>query len=209
MAYGFLIELRINHLQNSYKISMLKKFNTKDLIVIALLAGLYVAFALAGAILQTILEFPMASAIINIFISSAVVVLTCLIIKKFGAAILMLLIYSVVAIPLPVLGTPGFLPKVIIGLIAGLIADSIYNIFKRNEKVTSIIIGSAVQIAMGFMILGFGYLFSIPNLEKVIGLFLSPLIIIATIIIGGFSGYLGYFIYQKIKNKAFIKQLQS
>jgi len=188
---------------------MLKKFNTKDLIVIALLAGLYVAFALAGAILQTILEFPMASAIINIFISSAVVVLTCLIIKKFGAAILMLLIYSVVAIPLPVLGTPGFLPKVIIGLIAGLIADSIYNIFKRNEKVTSIIIGSAVQIAMGFMILGFGYLFSIPNLEKVIGLFLSPLIIIATIIIGGFSGYLGYFIYQKIKNKAFIKQLQS
>ena len=75
-----------------------------------------------------------------IFVSAMMFAFCCLLIRQFGCATIMGLIYSICALPLPVIGTTGFLPKILIGFSAGVAADLTYFLLKKNVKIAAICI---------------------------------------------------------------------
>jgi len=183
-------------------------WNTPKLITAGSLGVLYVVLALFGAGLQAVLGFPLASGIINIFTSAAILAFCCLLLNQFWSATIMMFVYGVIALPLPVMGTPGFLPKILIGISVGIVVDGIYIFLKPKEKIASLVIGAVSQVVMAIEILGLGMLFSIPGIEKALEIFLTPLVIIATIICGAIGGYIGYFIFNKLRNTAVVLKIQ-
>ncbi len=184
------------------------EWNITKLIVTGGLAIVYLILALSGSALQAVIVIPGAAGIIMMFVGAMMFAFCCLLIRQFGCATIMGLIYSICALPLPVIGTPGFLPKILIGFSAGVAADLTYFLLKKNVKIAAIGIGAITQIIIPFMIIGFGWMLSIPGIEKLIKLFISPIMIPATIIGGGVGGYIGYLLFNKLKNTAVVRRIQ-
>ena len=66
---------------------------------------------------------PLAGAIIMGLFVGIIIALTELILPIFPSATIMTLVYGILAIPTPISGPPGFLPKVLIVASAGFVAD--------------------------------------------------------------------------------------
>ena len=187
---------------------MTNKWNITKLIVAGSLGVVYLILALPGGAIAAITGLPGAGGITNIFFGAITVTFCCLLIRKFGAATIMLFVFSICAIPLPLLGTPGFLPKVLIGISAGLIADSVYILLRRREKIAAIAIGVVTMSIMGLEILGLGLLFNLPGVER-LAKFLTVPVIVSTVIIGALGGCVGYIILNKLRNTAVVKRIQA
>lgn len=181
---------------------------TSQLITAAGIGALYAIFSLIGGSITALVGIPAVGGVVTTFFGAIFFVLSCLVIKRFGAATITGFVYSIVALGLPVMGPPGFLPKIVIGALAGLVADILYVLLKRKEKVAVIGIGAISQITIAFANLGFGFLFSIPGIEKLAKLFLSVVTISALLIIGGIGGLIGYIIFNKLRNTAVVRKIQ-
>lgn len=184
------------------------KWNITKLVVAGGLAIVYLVLGLSGGVLQAILGFPGAAGFVMSIASAMMLAFCCLLIKKFGAATIMTFIYSICVLPLPTLGAPGFLPKIVIGTSAGLIADTIYALLKKKEKIACMGIGAITQPLIGFEILGLGFLFSMPGIEKLAGLMLSPLFVVLAVLLGVAGGLLGWFVFDKLKDTAIVRRIQ-
>lgn len=184
------------------------KWNTTRLIAAGSLGILQLLFNLSGSLISATTGMPLTSGFINVFTSGIFFAITCLLIREFGAATIMFSVYSVLALPLPVLGVSGFFPKLIIGPIIGLIVDIFYFISRNNEKLGAILAGSVSQLIIPSFIIILSRVIDIPGIEKTLTLFPIWLFIFGAIVAGGISGYLGYLIYQKIKNTSVVMKIQ-
>lgn len=183
------------------------QWNIYKLITAGSLGVLLLVLALAGSTVTAVTGVPGAGGIINIFISGAMFAFCCLLLKQFGSATLMGVIYGICAIPLPLLGTPGFLPKIVIGTLAGLIADCLYALLKRHERIAAPVIGAFSQIFIGLSILGLGLLFSLPGIEKFLKI-LSPIALVSSLLFGAAAGYVGYLIFSRLRETAVVRKIQ-
>ena len=185
----------------------MSKWNTTKLLVIGGLAALNAVFNILGAIVSaaTILG---AGGLINAFFGGIFFVFCCLLIRKFGAAIIMGFVFSICVLPLPVLGPSGFLVKIIIGILTGLVVDIIYVLLKRNEMFASIGIGIGLCIIINIGVIGFGLLFSVPGIKEAVKLSLFPLALVVFPLIGGVGGYVGYLAFKRLKNTSIVKRIQ-
>lgn len=183
------------------------KWTMTKLIATGGLAVVFLVLSLAGGAIVAITGVPGAGGIINIFVWGMMLAFCCLLLRKFGAATIMGFIYSICVIPLPLLGTPGFLPKIIIGILAGLIADCLYAPLKKREKVAVLVVGAIPSTLIGLAILGLGILFSIPGVEK-FARFLSPVVAFISLLIGALGGYVGYLIFKKLQDTAVVRRIQ-
>jgi len=191
----------------------MSKWNTTKLIAVGGLGAVTVVLSLFGAAINVISGISGLGAIVNIFVFCVMLVFCCLIIDKFGSATLMGLIFSICAIPVPVLGPSGFLPKVLMGIAFGFAADMIYMLLKRNKKIATIGIGIISSYVIGFLLVWLGSLFSIPGIHELKETFLTfpvilPVILVITIY-SAFSGYVGYLIYKKLENTAIVRRIQA
>jgi len=188
---------------------MKKGWTTTKLMAVGGLAVLEIVVELLGASLQTIVGIPLGGGPIYIFTSAIFVMICLLVIDELGAATLMRFVLGILSIPLPSTGMPGFVPKVAIFLGAGIIADLLYSVLKRHKTAASLTIGAQDSVYYGLAIIWLGRLFSLPGIEASAELFLSPLPIIGVSALGALGGYLGYLAYQKIKDTAVVKRIQS
>lgn len=184
------------------------KWNTTKLIAVGGLGAVTVVLSLFGAAINAISGISGLGGILNIFVFSMMAALCCLLIDKFGSATLMGLIFSICAIPVPVLGPPGFLPKILIGIAFGSSADMIYMLLKRNKKIAAIAIGIISAYVTLFLILWLGSLFSIPGIHESKETFLTLPVIFGGGIYAAFSGYVGYLVYTKLKDTAVVKRIR-
>lgn len=185
---------------------MKKGWTTTKLIATGSLAVLDLILSLLGVSIVVVTGIPL-SGVINAIVGPTMIVLTCLVINKFGAATIMLSIGSVLSISLPVLGAAGFWPKIVVSFVGGLISDVVYLVMKRNKLVTSIGVGAVSEIYFPSAVIAAGRIFNMPGVEAAMN-FLSPLVLVGAVIGGTIGGYLGYLIYQKIKNTAVVKRIQ-
>lgn len=184
------------------------KWNTTKLIAVGGLGAVTVVLSLFGAAINAISGIPALGGILNIFVCSMMIALCCLTIDKFGSATLMGLIFSICAIPVPVFGPPGFLPKVLIGIAFGSSADMIYMLLKRNKKIAAIAIGIISSYVTLFLIAWLGSLFSIPGIHELKETLLTIPVILGGGIYAAFSGYVGYLVYNKLKDTAVVKRIR-
>ena len=184
------------------------KWNITKLMAAASLGVVFLILALPGGAIVAATGIPGAGGITNIFFAAVTITFSCLLIRKFGAGTVMLSVTMILAIPLPLGGPPGFLPKVLMGISVGLIADSVYALLRRREKIAAIAIGIVTMPIMGLEILGLGLLFNVPGIEE-FAKFLTLPVIIATVIVGALGSYIGYIILSKLKNTALVKRIQA
>ena len=131
--------------------------------------------------------------------------------KKF-AIFLMAAVLSIMFLPLPALGPPGFIPKIGLILIAAAIFEGSYwGLKTRFELIASIgssaIFGGIVLILFVAMIQ-----FVIPaDMDISVGpvIELGYVVALLGVILGGLGGYIGERIYQKIKDRPAVARVQN
>lgn len=184
-----------------------KKWNTTKLIAAGSFGILSLVLQLPGVTIPAITGIPMSS-VINMFIAPVFIVMCLFVIDKFGAATIMLSVFGILALPLPLAGTPGFFPKVLIFIIGGLFADLIYYFFKKNKVFVSVLIGILIPIYLGLGVYFVGNILGMPGLKQAAKFSFSPPMILISLLLVSGGGYLGYLIYNKIKNTSIVKRIQ-
>jgi hypothetical protein len=187
---------------------MKKGWTTTKLTAIGGLAVLATVLGLFGAGIAAITGIPGTSGFITVFTTPAMVILCCFIIDRFGAVTIMEFIHAILEIPLPLTGAPGFLFKVPILVIGGIIVDLLYLILKKSKKISALVIGEVYIIYGGLAVIIVGRLVDMPGVEKATKFLSGSSMIVLAFIGGTFGGYLGYFLYGKIKDTAAVKRIQ-
>jgi hypothetical protein len=184
---------------------MLKRFKTKELIVIALVGALlFLIEFLISSVISKVLGLPAVGFLVVIIFWTAIALLGGIIIKKIGTFTLMALIYSLLAIPTEVFGPPGIYKIVPAVLVGGLIDLFVY--LFRYKKWAYYIGCSLGQLIGLFLFIAAYFLLGFPGKEEMIA---SLWFLIASY--GGLAligAWLGFIIFNKIKNKTIIKQLR-
>ncbi len=173
------------------------------------IGGLFgaLAFALAyiiGMALTLATGIPIASAAVNGIIVCFVMVLGAKIINKHGAFTLMAFVYSVLAIPVFLLGPPG--PhKIIIGLGMGILYDLI--IFVTKKQSWGYILGSILFIASGVtLVLLSMILLGLPGVERLKEVFV--VLILVSSLPASLGAFLGIKVFhKKFENLTFVKNM--
>lgn len=183
---------------------MLKRFTTKQLIFIALSGAIIFAVAfLIGAGLIAVTGTPLVGGLINTLFLAALLVICLLTLRKFGTATLIMFILSVLAIPTATFGPPGIY-KIAVALFLGIFADTLLYIgkYKKGSYYLTIILGF---IILPFVQLFFMVLLNLPGVDKVKELILILAGVYAVEALIGI--WLGFLIFNKIKNRSAIKQI--
>ncbi|MBT4351717.1 hypothetical protein HOD20_04255 [archaeon] len=187
---------------------MKQKLNLTKFIVIGSMAVLIVAFSLIGLSINAITGGPYFGGFLNSFGLISIGVVCVLIINRFGSGTMMYSILSILAIPLPLLGPSGLILKVPMIMLSGVIADLIYLIFKSNKLLFSLFVGGPILYFYSYMLAQFSIMLDIPGFDLTIKLLSTPLGIVLNLLFGAIFGYVGYLIYNKIKNTSIVKRIQ-
>ena len=182
--------------------------NQRKIFVSSGLGVLRLVFALLGGAIPGLLGIPGTSGVINILWAGGFLALPALITRTFGAATIAGTVYSILALPLPLSGPSGFLPKILIGFTTGLVADLIFKIAPDKEKIISISMGAVSQTVLGIEFALLGLALQIPAIDKYVELQFSFFGMTATILGGALSGFLGWVVYNAIKDSSLVKRAQ-
>lgn len=183
-------------------------WTTTKFLAIGSLAAVNVLLSTSGATLTATSGIPGISGAINFIWGAVLTVFSIFLIKEFGTATILGTIYSLLSLPLPLQGLSGFLPKLLIGPLVGLVSDLIYQILKRRERLASVIIGFASQYLTGLSIFLMGLIFNLPGIEKLKNFVLSPLAVFSALLLAGTFGYFGYLLYKKFENSSIVIRIQ-
>lgn len=150
---------------------------------------------------------PASGGFVMYFFFTLITVFTRLVFNRFGGATLAAFIFSVLALAAPILGPPGFLPKIILAVVFGLLVDVSFVIFPNNEKAASILAGLLYPyVGLGAILLIF-YLFLPPEPFAAL-LSVVPIFLAINWILGILGGLTGWWIYDRIRNRAVIQRIQ-
>lgn len=171
-------------------------------------AGSLAAMNLVLAILMAVVSAFVGVPLIGGFINMAVLIITLLVIDQFGAAAIYMTILGILLLPLPISGIPGFVPKVALLGLGGLLADTIYLFLKKRKFLASMVVGGIEVPIAWILLLRVGRLFGMSGLEHFEKIFHTKIGITGAVVAGSTGGALGYLIYYKIKDSAVIRRIQ-
>lgn len=188
---------------------MLKNWTTRKLMAIGGLAALDFIVHVMASVLTITSGIVMASGTITAIVGPLLLSLCLLTVDRFGAGFVFLTLVGILDLPLAIAGPPGFLPKILIFMSMGLIADLLYAVFKKRSKLLAVsIVGGLDDIYLTFTVIVVGLSLGIPGVEKTVSLVPLPIFTIMLFTVGIVSGYAGYLIYQKIENTSVVKRIQ-
>lgn len=190
---------------------MKKSWTMTKLIATGGFSALTAVGMLTGAGLAAASGTFAASAPVGLIVQSTMYSLNLLVVRQLGAGTLMGLVFGLLVVPLPTVGTSGFFPKVIITGLMGLGADLIFLTIK-NEKLAALIAGGVTQLIIGLVLFGAAKAFGFPGinnlpafLSKPTGLIISYILVF---LVGAFGGFIAWTTYRKIKNTTVVKRIQ-
>jgi hypothetical protein len=173
---------------------MLKRFKTKELIFIALVAAfMFLVDLLIVAPINTITGVHGMGFLIDVLLINALVTIAALILKRFFSVTIIYTLFGLLVIPTAIMGPPTPY-KVILGLIIGLVADLIVCIFryKRIGFLLGVAIANAISYPVGYFL---ALLLGIPGTEELgrVVWFLT----IAVLLLGILGDWIGIKLYEK------------
>lgn len=181
------------------------KFNTRELIFIALMGALlFIINFSAGGWVIAATGIPGGSAFVTGFTNLMFVAFVGLTVRKFGVLSLMYLIYGILALPTHMAGgPPGFVWKILPLVIGALVIDICIKV--SGEK-KGLIIGLPLYIAVTLpLFLGIYYTLGMPEFDKMLSA--APVLAVAFLVLGYLGMWAGFKVHQKLKNKRLLKQL--
>ncbi len=184
---------------------MLSRFSTKELIFIAITAtALFVVDFMAGAWVIALTGIPLSGSFISPIIAGFFVIFLIRTVPKFGTMTFSLFIFGMLALPTISAGPPGFWPKVIVEVLAGVSADTF--LYLCRYKKWSIFVAFYVISTMLLYGLTFSMiLMGIPESDKTLSI--MPFVVLTWIAIGTVGLFLGLKSWERFKNYSIIKQI--
>ena len=185
------------------------RWTVTRLVTSGTLGVLLLILSLGGATISATTGIPISSGLINVFVSGAMFAFCVALIPQLGSATLMGAVYSILAIPLPLFGSPGFAPKVLVGLVVGLLADAIGLVFRSRPRIAAFLVGGTTQVAIVLMVAGLGIALRMPGAEKVLALFVKPVALAGALVAGGLAGLFGFWVYTRIRHRSIVVRIQA
>ncbi|MBN2095475.1 MAG: hypothetical protein JW727_05485 [Candidatus Aenigmarchaeota archaeon] len=184
---------------------MVGKLATRDLAVCALFGALVFAGAyLLGTGIIALTGIPATGSLLNMAYSLMVIIVGIKAVNKFGAATLILLVESALAIPTTIFGPPGMY-KLAIALLVALPLDFLLEASKRSN-ISLYFAGAAGAALNTLLVWAFLSFLGLPGAEQ-LGAVLLPLAA-ASAILGLVGAYIGVWLFDnKLKKRAFIRQM--
>ncbi len=179
---------------------MLKRFTTKELILIALFSAIIFVMELSLSAFGGTIPMVLFVSIVD----AMAAILILLIIRKFGVLILASILVSTIALPTPAFGVPG-VAKYLVLVPTAIVAEIVFFTLQKRKKLASIISGGLFVSTSSITYYLTARLLGLPSLQES-GL---SLFILIGFVIGAIGGILGYLLHNKLKNKQLIKQIQS
>lgn len=185
---------------------MVKKWTPIKFIAIGGFSALLLIALLPGAMLNAITGSPNVGGPLNAILYTILIPLFILIINQVGAGTVILSIFSVLALPFPLIGTPGLFIKIPILLIAGILIDIFYRLL--NKRIFSVIVGGFFLIYVNTVVVLVANKLNIPGQEFATKFAFNPITLIGFVVIGLFGGWISNIIFNKIKNTSIVKRIQ-
>jgi hypothetical protein len=186
----------------------MRQFTTKKLIASGSLAVLLLILEMLTAVSNAITGNTVIAAPFSNIVYSALAIICLFLIDQFFSATIMFTVFGILALPFPLIGPAGFVFKIPILLVAGVICDSIYFILKKNRLAASLLIGGPLLYYFGITLSFLGNLFHFPGFEMVSRFVFSPIMLLGSLVIGAIGGTLGKFIYNKIEKTSVVRRIQ-
>jgi hypothetical protein len=174
-------------------------------IVASGLAALYAAVGVVGSIVQTTFGIPGVAGAIMVMIGPFMVVFSLNLFSRFGGVLVMCAIYGVIALPFHVIGTPGFWPKILIVSLGGLVAELLFLLPLRRFALFNGFVGGIYEMVVGYLIVGLGLLFRLPEIEKLATIAIKWYAIIPSFLISSLFGLLGCLAFRRIERRPIIE----
>ncbi len=194
---------------------MKKGWTTTKLIVAGSVGVTMLIFSLAGGVLNAATGISGIGGLINVFVQGGLTTFVVLTVRQFGSAMVAWLVLTILAIPLPIIGPAGFFFKVLNGLFIGICSDLACWQFRKHERMVGILVGGAstASVAIAFFVLslfGIKWLLVAEKVSEALLTFPGVIIfVLLAFIVGMLPGYLGWFIYEKLKGTSVIKRVQA
>jgi hypothetical protein len=169
---------------------------------------LFIINVASGLLIVMATGIPLAGAVVMAFIVGILWALTALIIPLFPSVTIMTFVYGVLALPTPISGPPGFVPKILVTVSAGITVDIIMLLLrKRNEKV-GVVTASAIGAIVAMAVFGATFYLFLPEtvLKKFLPVF--PILFAISVIEAIPGAYVGYKIFQKIRTRSIVVRLR-
>lgn len=183
------------------------KISTDKLMALGGLSSLLLVIQMISAMANSIFASRLIAGPLTSIIYATFTIINLFCFDFFGSATIMFGLYGILALPFNLLGFPGFFLKIIIALGAGLIADTIYALFK-NRKLLPPLVGWLQLYYLAFAMVNLADVYNIPGFQGQRELLFSPMAIFGALIMGAIGGYFGRFLYQKIRNTTVVKRIQ-
>lgn len=183
-------------------------FTTRQLVFIAIMAALLLAMNFvigAGVIAMT--GIPGSSALVDGVTNLAVITVVALTVRRFGVIGALYLVYGVLAIPTHMAGgPPGFIWKAPLLALGGFLFDTV--LYLTNYEKKGFFIALPVMTVVGFALyLPVYYYLGMPAFQKLWDAF--PYLAGSFILLGYAGIYVGYAVYDRLKDRTVLQQLQS
>lgn len=187
---------------------MANSWTMTQFIAVAGLAVLDIVVGLAASAITVATGITMTSGFITSFSEPLILVVCLLTVNRKGAAILFMAIVSVLALPIVYAGPAGFLPKIPIILILGMICEVLYQSLKKiSVTLSAVMIGGVLCLWYVFAVAVVARFLSIPGLDNFLRV--MPLIPMVVLVFasGGVGGILGVLVHNRIRGTAIVTRI--
>lgn len=179
-------------------------WTTKKFVLVGLFGALVWAMYLGVSLPIIAVAGLGMGVIVQPFLTVFLFVLFKQIMPDFGSAMLLGLLVSILFVPLPFFGPPGFIPKVFVLLAAGFLIDILSLLLKRGAKAYGFIGFVSAEITYIIFLSAF-IAFGVPLAERLISLAVP--LAFSSAIEGSLGGFCAYLAFNKIKDKPWIKRI--
>lgn len=183
-------------------------FKTRELVFIALMGALLASVnILIGSGVIAVTGIPAGSTLVTGISNTLAITVVALTLKKLPSVTLMYLIYGFITLPTHLGGgPPGFLWKIPMLVFFAFVMEIC--LWFGNYKKSSFFIGLLAYTVVGIAgELGLFYLLGMPEYDKLLAA--VPILAAAFIVLGSLGIWIGFNVYNRIKNKNIVLQISN
>ena len=194
---------------------MKKGWTTTKLIAAGSVGVAMLILSLAGGVLNSVTGIAGVGGLINVFVQGGLTTFVVLTVRQSGSATVAWLVLTILAIPLPIIGPAGFFFKILNGLFIGICSDFTSWVFRKRERVAGVLVGgastaSAAVALFALSLFGIKWLLVAEKVSRSLLTFPGVIVfVLLSFIAGMVPGYLGWLIYDRLKDTSVIKRIQA
>jgi len=182
-------------------------WNVRKLVFSGIMAVAYWAINLAVATPFAVTLGPGSAGVIFFFLTPLLSVSYRRIVNEVGALVWLGIIESLLFLPTPSLGPPGFLPKIIIIMTGTVLMEIVYFVLRKKPMIAGVISGSVLSFLITLIMVIIFRLLEVPAGAFLLALAIPFLVLAA--FEGALGGWAGETLYKRVENRPLVARIRA